>query len=315
MGWGEPRSKEEKDNARRGDEKGITRRCEIWGVLNVTPDSFSDGGRYFETEPAIRHAREMLAQGADVIDVGGESSRPPGPVYDGGAERVSADEEVRRVVPVIRALTQQLGARVSVDTVKAEVARQAIMAGATLVNDVSCAACSALLSVVAETKAHLVLMHTRGKGEITEQNVYYQDVVKQVIIELMKAVDRAKEAGVDPKRIWIDPGIGFAKTPEQSIQLLACTDELVATGFPVLVGPSRKSFIAKVAPDYGGGRPSPSDRLGGTAAAVAVAVFGGASAVRVHDVRMMRQVVLVAESMRILRNKQKRSSDSRSEGT
>ncbi len=244
----------------------------------------------------------MLAEGADVIDVGGESSRPRGPVYDNGAERISVDEEIQRVVPVIRMVTQEFGARVSVDTVKAEVAKQAVEAGATTVNDVSCGASSELLNVVAETKVHLLLMHTRGRGEIVEDNVNYQDVVKEVIIELMKAVDRARKAGVDPKRIWIDPGIGFAKTPEQSVRLLARTADLVATGYPVLVGPSRKSFIAKVAPDHSGDKPNPNERLGGTAAAVMAAVLGGARAVRVHDVRTMRQVVLVAESIRSASN-------------
>jgi len=240
----------------------------------------------------------MLAEGADVIDVGGESSRPRGPVYDNGADRISVDEEIRRVVPVIQTMTQELGAKVSVDTVKAEVAKQAVAAGATIVNDVSCGASVGLLNVVAETKVHLLLMHTRGKGEIIEENVNYQDVVKEVIIELMKAVDRARGAGIDPKRIWIDPGIGFAKTPEQSIRLLARTADLVATGYPVLVGPSRKSFIAQVAPNHDGEKPNPNQRLGGTAAAVMAAVLGGAKAVRVHDVAAMRQVVLVAESIR-----------------
>jgi dihydropteroate synthase len=298
MGWGEPRSKEKQKSALSGDQRGSIHSCEIWGVLNVTPDSFSDGGRFLGADSAIEHARNMLAEGADVVDVGGESSRPRGPVYDNGAERISVDEEIRRVVPVIQAVTQELGARVSVDTVKAAVAKQAIAAGATIVNDVSCGASSELLNVVAETKVRLLLMHTRGKGEVVGENVNYQDVVKEVIIELMKAVDRAREVGIDPKRIWIDPGIGFAKTPEQSIRLLARTADLVATGYPVLVGPSRKSFIAKMAPDHNGEKPNPNERLGGTAAAVMAAVLGRAKAVRVHDVRTMRQVVLVAESIR-----------------
>jgi dihydropteroate synthase len=296
-GWERPNANIRRESAQTGENIGLSRKCEVWGVLNVTPDSFSDGGLYLEGDSALQHARQMLAEGADVIDVGGESSRPKGPVYDMGADRISVDDEVGRVIPVIRALTQTYNARVSVDTVKAEVAREAIRAGATIVNDVSCGAYSDLIDVVAKTHVDLLLMHTRGKGEVTNENVFYQDVVKEVIIELMRAVDRAKEAGVDPKRVWIDPGIGFAKTPEQNIELLARTDELVATGYPVLIGPSRKSFVAAVAPDHNGNRPNPSERQGGTAAAVTVAVLGGARAVRVHDVRSMRQVVLVAESI------------------
>lgn len=302
MGWGEPRSKKNRESVLSDDERSSIQSCEIWGILNVTPDSFSDGGRFLSADSAIQHARAMLAEGADVIDVGGESSRPRGPIYDNGADRISVDEEIRRVVPVIQAVTQTLDAKVSVDTVKAEVAKRAIEAGASFVNDVSCGASYELLNVIAETKVHVLLMHTRGKGEIVEKNVNYQDVVKEVIIELMKAVDRAIELGVDPKRIWIDPGIGFAKTPEQSIRLLAHTADLVATGYPVLVGPSRKSFIAQVAPDRTGEKPNPNERLGGTAAAVTAAVLGGARAVRVHDVHAMRQVVLVAESVRFAAN-------------
>jgi dihydropteroate synthase len=273
-------------------------RCEIWGVLNVTPDSFSDGGRYTSAEAALRHAAAMLEQGADVIDVGGESSRPAGAVYGEGASAVPEQEEARRVVPVIREVRQRLGARVSVDTVKAGVARQAIAAGADMVNDVSCGASDELLDVVAETGVRMVLMHNRGKGEVSGGNVAYGDVVADVIEELLRAAERAVSRGVDRAGLWIDPGIGFAKTARHSIELLARTGELVATGYPVLVGPSLKSFVAAAAPARDGRAPAPAERRGGTAAAVAAAVLGGASAVRVHDVFEMRQAALVAGSIR-----------------
>ncbi len=271
--------------------------CEIWGVLNVTPDSFSDGGRYQSIEKALAHAATMLGQGADVIDVGGESSRPAGGVYGAGADRVPEDEEARRVVPVIREIRQRLGARVSVDTVKAGVARQAIAAGADMVNDVSCGASDALLEVVAQSGVGIVLMHNRGRGEVSGSNVDYSDVVAEVIEELMGAVQRAVSRGVERGRIWIDPGIGFAKNAAQSIELLAATRDLVATGQPVLVGPSLKSFVAATAPAADGTGPAPGERRGGTAAAVAQAVLGGARAVRVHDVFEMRQAALVAGAM------------------
>lgn len=272
-------------------------RCRIWGILNVTPDSFSDGGRFADAGAAVTHARRMLDEGADVIDVGGESSRPAGRTYGEGARRIPEEEEAARVVPVVERLVGELGARVSVDTVKAEVARRALAAGASVVNDVSGGEDAELLSAVAEAGAELVLMHNRGRGEVTPDNTRYGDVVQDVVSEVMGRVSRAVEAGVDRRRIWIDPGIGFAKTATQSLELIARTAELVETGQPVLVGSSRKSFIAELAPHPGGKRPGPLDRLGGTAATVTVAVLAGARAVRVHDVAPMRQAVLLAEAM------------------
>jgi len=247
---------------------------------------------------ALAHARRMLDEGADVIDIGGESSRPKGGAYGMGAEPVSAAEEARRVVPLVRAVTRELRARVSVDTVKAEVAARAVEAGATIVNDVSCGASEELLRVVATARAELVLMHTRGRGEVIASQTRYVDVVDEVRQELLSALERAYAVGVPRERIWIDPGIGFAKTADQSLALLAHIDALVATGQRVLVGPSRKAFIADAAPALDGSKPPPSDRLGGTAAAVTAAVLGGAHAVRVHDVAIGRQAALVAERVR-----------------
>ncbi len=297
MGWAEDGSRGEPSEVTVDSAGGPVGGCQVWGVLNLTPDSFSDGGLYMNYEVAVGHARDMLVQGAHVIDVGGESTRPRGKTYGQGASPVAAEEEAERVVPVIRTLTEELGAHVSVDTQKPEVAEQAISAGARIVNDVSGGASRELLNVVARTEVELVLMHNRGRGEITPQNTSYGNVVRDVTQELMNAVDRALEAGVARKRIWVDPGIGFAKTAQQSLMLLAHLEELVALGHRVLVGPSRKSFVAEVAPKGDSTRPPPAERQGGTAAAVTAAVLGGAHAVRVHDVAAMRQAVLVAEAI------------------
>lgn len=297
MIWGEPLSGNHPDDILSRSSKESKGGCQIWGILNVTPDSFSDGGFYLDETSAINHAREMFLEGADVIDVGGESSRPKGPIYGMGAQTVPTEEEVQRVVPVTKKLTQELGIPVSIDTVKAEVAREAISAGASIINDISCGTVPELLNVAAQTNVQLLLMHNRNQGAVTQDNVYYQDVVEEVIIELMNAVERAVQAGVNPMRIWIDPGIGFAKTTEQNLELLAHIDRLAATGYPVLVGPSRKSFIAKVAPHHNQKIPTPLERQGGTAAAVSAAILGGARAIRVHDVGLMRQVARVTESI------------------
>jgi len=282
----------------------MQRRCQVWAVLNVTPDSFSDGGRYLDPAAALARARELVAGGADVIDVGGASSRPPGKTYGSGAGVVSVEEELRRVVPVIEQVTAELGARVSIDTTRAEVARAALRAGATIVNDVSNGASPSLLEAAAEANAELVLMHNRGDGAVSGDNSAYRDVVQEVIAELSAAAVRARGAGVPSSQIWLDPGIGFAKTAADSLALIAAVPQLVRAGYRVLVGPSRKSFIgvveadANVTPQSG-----PLDRLGGTAAAVAFSVIGGAEAVRVHDLQVMRQAVLVTEALLVARER------------
>lgn len=273
---------------------------EVWGVLNVTPDSFSDGGLYDDPARALDRAARMLADGAGVIDVGGESSRPPGRTYGAGAVRVPLEEELRRVIPVVTALAAR-GARVSVDTVKPEVARAALLAGARVVNDVSCGADAALLDAAAEAGAELVLMHTRGGGRVDAQTTAYRDVVGDVGAELDAAVERALARGVPRARIWIDPGLGFAKTAEQSLTVLANLDALVAREYPVLVGASRKSFIAKTVARAGTSEPPPDDRLGGSLACVVAAALSGAAAVRVHDVRESVQAARLASGMRALR--------------
>ncbi|MGF1465668.1 MAG: dihydropteroate synthase [Sandaracinaceae bacterium] len=268
----------------------------MWGVLNVTPDSFSDGGRYLDPAPAVDHAERMLAEGASVIDIGGESSRPAGRTYGEGAVRVSAEEELCRVIPVLRELRRRTPAPISVDTVKGAVARAALAEGASIINDISGGSDPTLLRAVAEANADLVLMHNRGQGEVTAANTAYGDVVEDVARELAAAAARAIDAGVDGARLLLDPGIGFAKTAEQSLRLLGALDRFVGMGRRVLVGASRKSFIASVVPGPDGGPPAPQERLGGSLAAVVRAAVAGCHAVRVHDVYPSVQAVRVAEA-------------------
>jgi dihydropteroate synthase len=283
-------------------------RCAVWGVLNVTPDSFSDGGEHSDLDRALAHARRMVAAGADVIDIGGESSRPPGRTYGAGAARVSAEEERRRVVPVITRLRAELpDLPLSVDTVKAEVARAALAAGACAVNDVSCGEDPALLQVVAEAGAELVLMHTRDGGRVQPPATDYADVLAEVIAELEAAAERARAAGVSRLAIWIDPGIGFAKTHAQSAVLLGNLDAFVRTGYPVLVGASRKSFIAETMVGSGAEPPPPGARLGGSLAAVVLAAESGCAAVRVHDVFESVQATRVVEAVLVATRAQRRA--------
>jgi dihydropteroate synthase len=276
----------------------MRRRCELWAVVNVTPDSFSDGGQFLDHATAIARGAELLLLGADVLDIGGASSRPAGKTYGAGASDVSVEEELRRVIPVIEGVVAQHGARVSIDTTRAEVAHAALRAGARIVNDVSNGASQALLEVVAQADAELVLMHNRGDGSVAGSNIVYTDVVTSVVSELLQAAERARHAGVRFEKIWLDPGVGFAKTAADSLAVIAGLPKLLETGHRVLLGPSRKSFISVVEAEAGVTRPSSSnERLGGTAAAVAMGVALGAHAVRVHDLPEMRQTVLVTEAL------------------
>jgi len=270
---------------------------ELWGVINVTLDSFSDGGRYLDLGAALDHGRRLLRAGADVLDVGGESSRPAGRTYGRGFAEVPASEEIRRVVPLIEALAGELGARVSVDTVKPEVAAAALAAGASIVNDVHCAEDPRLAEAAAARGAGYVIMHNRRRGEVCPPNTDYPDLVQDVLDELLAAAERVKRAGVTAGSVWIDPGLGFAKTARQSAALLSSLGRFRKTGYRVLVGPSRKSFIAELAPDRDGRAPSADDRLGGTAAALATCLAAGVDAVRVHDVGVMRQFIRVTEAL------------------
>jgi dihydropteroate synthase len=254
-----------------------TDRIVVMGVLNVTPDSFSDGGRYRSVDAAVAHAVEMRSSGADLIDVGGESTRP-------GAQRVDAAEEIRRVLPVIECLVQE-GIPLSVDTYRAEVAAAALQAGASVVNDVSGGLGDAdMLAVVRDAGCPWILMHWRGHSASMQQLAHYEDVVADVRAELIARVDTAVSGGVDPAALVLDPGLGFAKTAAHNWSLLAELDSLVRLGFPLLVGASRKSFLGKLlaGPD---GTPRPvEEREHATTALTAYAALRGAWGVRVHEV-------------------------------
>ncbi len=242
----------------------------VMGVLNVTPDSFSDGGRWMAPEAAVRHGLQMVADGAEIIDVGGESTRP-------GSRPVPEEEELRRILPVVERLAGQ-APEISVDTRKEAVARAAVAAGATIINDVS----ATLWRVAAETGAGWVAMHMPGDPESMQQHAHYRDVVGQVVDHLVARAEAARAAGV--ARIWIDPGIGFGKTARHNLLLLRHLDVLVGTGWPVLVGTSRKTFLGRLAPSPDGTPAAPSDRLEGTVATTTWAMVRGADVVRVHDV-------------------------------
>lgn len=257
----------------------------VMGVLNVTPDSFSDGGLWLDPEAAIAHGREMAADGAAIIDVGGESTRP-------GAEEVPADEELRRVIPVITALVEDPGLPISIDTRKPSVAAAAMDAGATIVNDTSGEAFDAEMDeLAASTGAAVVLMHSRGTPATMRELTEYRDVVDDVGAFLVERARMLEKAGVSSEAIVLDPGFGFAKTPAQNLEMLNRFEEFTDAGFPVLAGTSRKSFIGAVL-DLG-----ESERVEGTAATVAVAVLKGARIVRVHDVKEIARVVRMTSAI------------------
>ncbi|ALG05886.1 dihydropteroate synthase [Kibdelosporangium phytohabitans] len=268
-------------------------RCVVMGVLNVTPDSFSDGGRYLSVDDALRHAHQMWDAGADLIDVGGESTRP-------GAERVAAEVEIGRIEPVIKELTSA-GVRISVDTMRAQVAEAALAAGATVVNDVSGGlADKDMASVVAAAGVPWVLMHWRGHSKDMNSLAEYGDVVAEVRAELCQRVDAALAAGVAPDAIVIDPGLGFAKHAPHDWALLRRLDAFLDLGYPVLVGASRKRFIGRLLAG-GDGTPRPPDgREDATAAISTMAAAKGVWGVRVHDVvRSLDAVRVVAEWERV----------------
>ncbi len=257
----------------------------LMGVLNVTPDSFSDGGRYDQPEAAVEHALAMIEQGADLIDIGAESSRP-------GSNPVEEEEEIRRLLPVITAVCRQASVPVSVDTTKAGVARRALDAGAAIVNDISALRFDPLMGqVVTQAGAGLVLMHMQGTPKTMQRDPQYRDVVAEVrhfFVERMKA---AEEVGIDPEQILLDPGFGFGKNVTHNLTLLTQLDQFAVLGRPIMAGVSRKAFLGQVLDRQVG------ERLMGTAAAVAVAVLRGARIVRVHDVGPMRDVVRMVEAI------------------
>jgi dihydropteroate synthase len=260
----------------------------IMGVLNVTPDSFSDGGKFLDARAAIRHAFEMAQAGADILDMGGESTRP-------GSTGISAEEEIARIMAVLKGLRGRFPIPISIDTRKAAVAEVALSEGAEIVNDISALQFDpALAATVRQHRAGLILMHMRGKPETMHRRPFARDVLRNVSAGLRAAVLRARRAGISKSRLVIDPGIGFGKNYEQNFEILARLSELTEFHLPIVVGTSRKTFLGAVA---GGTKAAlhPEDRLAGTAATVAAAILGGAHMVRVHDVREMVRAARIAD--------------------
>lgn len=265
-------------------------RCAVMGVVNVTPDSFSDGGRWFDAELAVKHGLDLVAQGADLVDVGGESTRP-------GAARVDEAEELRRVLPVVAELAAA-GVLVSVDTMRASVAEQAVAAGARLVNDVSGGlADPGMVPAVAAAGVPFVVMHWRGQSIDMNNRAVYADVLAEVVGELRTALDRAVAGGIAPERIVLDPGLGFAKETPHDLALLAHLRELRALGRPLLVAASRKRFLGRVLAGEAGDPPPARERDAATAAVTAIAAREGAWAVRVHEVHASADAVRVARAI------------------
>jgi dihydropteroate synthase len=258
----------------------------VMGVLNVTPDSFSDGGQYFDTEEAVARAFAIERAGADILDIGGESTRP-------GSEGTPAEEELRRILPVLKELRGHIGIPISVDTSKAEVAEAALDAGAEILNDVTALRAGPRLAEIARRrKVPLILMHMRGEPRTMQKKPFARDVLRDVTTDLRRAVSTARRAGVAKSQIVLDPGIGFGKSAEQNFELLARLTELARLGFPLMIGTSRKGFIGKAL----GGAPE-MDRMWGTAATVAASILAGAHIVRVHDVAEMAQVARVTDAI------------------
>ncbi|HEY6953230.1 MAG TPA: dihydropteroate synthase, partial [Bacteroidota bacterium] len=254
----------------------LAARTHLMGILNITPDSFSDGGKYFDTGRAVARGEEMIEEGADILDVGGESTRP-------GSDPLSVEEELKRVLPVVRELAKRTHLPISIDTYKSEVAEAALDAGAVIVNDISGLTFDpGMPDVVHRHEACVILMHVKGTPKTMQENPVYEDVVGEVTRFLAQQSERARNAGIS--KIIVDPGIGFGKNLEHNIQLLKQLRRLTALGRPVLVGPSRKSFIGKLLDAR------PEDRMEGTAAAVTASILRGANIVRVHDVKQMKKV-------------------------
>src|SRR6201988_804673 len=275
-------------------EMPIGERTLIMGILNVTPDSFSDGGQFVTIGSALAHAEQMISEGADIIDVGGESTRP-------GGEPVSVEDEIKRVVPVIEALAQRTDTPISVDTTKSEVARAALDAGAAIVNDISALRFDFYVAdAVARAGAGLVLMHSRGTPATMHRMPPVADIMEEVVTSLRASIHMAERRGVARESIVIDPGIGFGKTQAQNLELIARLDELIAafSDYPVLIGTSRKSFIGRILADDSGTPAPTSERLHGTMATITAAVLKGAHIVRVHDVKAAAETIKITESLR-----------------
>jgi dihydropteroate synthase len=260
--------------------------CLLMGILNITPDSFSDGGQFFDTQKAIAHGLQIAADGAAIIDIGGESTRP-------GAESVPPDKQIERVVPVIKSLHEKANVPISIDTFDADVAQAALDAGAAIINDITALSDERMGVLAARRQAPVVLMHIQGTPATMQKQPHYKDVVGEVLEYLINRAKYAQELGISAERILIDPGIGFGKTLEHNLLLLQNLERFVQSGYRVLVGVSRKTFIGKLT-----GRSHASERIFGTAAAVARCVGADVSIVRVHDVAAMSDVVKVAKAIK-----------------
>ena len=271
----------------------IGQRTLIMGILNFTPDSFSDGGQFFTLDGALAHAEQMISEGADIIDVGGESTRP-------GGEPVSAEEEIKRVVPVIESLVNRFDIPISVDTTKSEVARAALDAGAAIVNDISALRFDFYVAdAAARAGAGLVLMHSRGTPATMHRLPPVANIMQEVTHSLRASVNMAERRGVKRESIVIDPGIGFGKSQEQNLELIAKLDQLIAAfpDYPLLIGTSRKSFIGRILADSTGTPAPPDHRLHGTMATITASILHGAHIVRVHDVKAAAETIRVTESL------------------
>lgn len=269
-----------------GSSWDTSQKIYLMGILNVTPDSFSDGGLFFSKESALKRAEEMMKEGADIIDVGGESTRP----Y---SHPVDADEELRRVLPVIQEIKEKLQAKVSIDTYKERVAREAIAAGADMVNDISGLTFDQNMAIlVARKKVPVVLMHIKGKPQNMQKNPCYHDVMSEISSSLRHSIERATKAGVERDKIILDPGIGFGKKVEHNLEILRNLKTLKSLGYPILIGLSRKSFIGDIL------RTDISQRLEGGLAAAAIAILNGSSILRVHDVKEFSRAARMAEAIK-----------------
>jgi len=258
----------------------------LMGVLNITPDSFSDGGDYNNLEAAFQRAAALVEAGADILDVGGQSTRP-------GAKQISPEAELERVIPIIKRIRKHLNVPISVDTTRAEIAQQAVQAGADLVNDISGGTFdAAMLTKVAELEVPIILMHIRGTPETMQQLTDYEDLVGDIIAVLRERIAAAEKAGIARSRLLIDPGIGFGKTAEQNLELLRQLDQFQSLGVPILVGTSRKSFIGKILK-----QDDPKQRVWGTASTCCAAIAQGADLLRVHDLPEMWEVSRVADAI------------------
>src|ERR1700726_551279 len=263
----------------------------IMGVLNITPDSFSDGGAYLDSETAIAHALRLEQDGADILDIGGESTRP-------GATSVTSEEELRRILPVIQVLQGKLHIPMSVDTRRADVAEAALAAGAEILNDVSALQMDPRLAEVARrSRVPLILMHMRGTPQTMQRGPFARDVIRDVMAGLRDAVARAKRAGLTKMQLMLDPGIGFGKKHEQNFEILARLPEFARLACPIVIGTSRKAFLGKALAKFGDPAAPTEDRLLGTAATVTASILGGANIVRVHDVAEMARVARVADAI------------------